>query len=263
MLYKIQNKILLILFLVLSITIGINYYLSNNILRAEFSSAVKGESFAIGKGLQIQVERLLSYGLPLEDLVGFDQLCIEVTSNNNSVDYAAVVDVNGTVLFHSDLDQKKVNTDGPEVLAALKGKKDTVVEYTRGQDQVYGFVLPVFTSDNQYVGAVLLNVPVASITQRVAMLSKFTASIAVILFIVAMCLIALALSLWITKPILKLHQATREIGHQGTENTRMVDINSNDEIGRLAASFNTMTSQLPSLIKRWFRRLMWTISFRA
>lgn len=243
MLNKLQIKILLILFVVLSVTISANYYLSNYILRAEFASAVKAENFAIGQGLKLQVERLLSYGLPLNDLVGFDELCIEVAKNNN-VDYAAVVDVNGTVLFHSDLKQNRGNIDVPEIIAALKGKKDTVVEYTSGQEKIYGFVIPVFDSHGKYVGAVLLGLPVDSVTKRVTMLSNFTALTALFLFIIAMCLIAFALSWWVTKPLLKLHNATRAILHKGTETAHMVDINSNDEIGRLAASFNMMTLQL-------------------
>jgi signal transduction histidine kinase len=63
-------------------------------------------------------------------------------------------------------------------------------------------------------------------------------------FGVALALIAFSLSLWVTKPLVKLQRATEEIVAQGTGSFRPVDIKSRDEIGRLAASFNGMAAAL-------------------
>ncbi len=59
-------------------------------------------------------------------------------------------------------------------------------------------------------------------------------------------LLGLALSSWaaarITRPVRRLARAARQVA-EGDWNTQ-VDVNSGDEIGQLAASFNTMTGQL-------------------
>ena len=241
---KLHTKILLILLVVLMTTIGVNYYFGNKILETEFSKAVKAEVFAIGQGLKLQVERLLSYGMPLNDLTGFDELCVEVLTKDNGVTYASVVDLKGTVLFHSDLSHKDNISDIPELYNSLKSKQDNVVEYIFENEKIYGFIIPVFDSNDQHVGSVLLEYPILSITQKTTTLSNYTMILAILLFSFAIFLIASALSLWITKPLLKLYNATREIFYKGTGDMKTVDITTNDEIGRLATSFNMMVSRL-------------------
>ncbi len=239
-----QTKIMLILLAVFLLALGLNVFLTSRILRAEYSNAVEGELFAVGQGLKIQVERLLGYGLPFADLIGFDELCDEVVKKYPNITYAAVVDTGGRVLFHSNNIDKRRRIAEPELYRAVGQNKEDVVRYTAGSQELLGFVVPVTENSGRHVGAIVLVYPVEMVTGKVAALTGQNVAISFLQFGVALSLIALALSLWVTNPLVKLQRATEEIVAQGTDSFRPVDIKTRDEIGRLAASFNEMAAAL-------------------
>lgn len=239
-----QTKIMLILLAVFLLALAINVFFTSKIFRAEYTGAVEGEVFAVGQGLKVQVERLLGYGLPFGDLVGFDELCDEVVGKYPDITYAAVVDTNGTVLFHSNNTARHRRMDDPELNRAVGQTKESVVRYAADGREMFGFVVPVVDSSGRHVGAVVLGYPMENITGKVAALTGQNVAVSFLQFGVALVLIALFLSLWVTKPLVKLQRATEHIVSQGTDSFRPVDINSRDEIGRLAASFNEMAADL-------------------
>ncbi len=239
-----QTKIMLILLAVFLLTLSINVFFTGKIFRAEYTGAVEGELFAVGQGLKVQVERLLGYGLPLGDLVGFDELCDEVVEKYPDITFAAVVDIGGTVLFHSDNIARHRRMDEPELYRAVGENKESVVRYTAGGREMFGFVIPVAEPAGRHVGAVVLGYPVEIITGKVTALTGQNAAVSFLQFGIVLVLIALVFSLWVTKPLIKLQRATETIVAQGTESFRPVDINSQDEIGRLAVSFNEMAGEL-------------------
>jgi signal transduction histidine kinase len=239
-----QTKIMLILLAVFLLALAINVFFTSQIFRAEYTDAVEGELFAVGQGLKVQVERLLCYGLAFGDLVGFDELCDEVVRKYPDITYAAVVDTTGTVLFHSNNIARHRRMGDPELYRAVGHAKESVVRYTAGGREMFGFVVPVEDHSGRHVGAVVLGYPEENITGKVAALTGQNVAVSFLQFGVALVLIALFLSLWVTKPLVKLQRATEHIVAQGTESFRPVDINSRDEIGRLAASFNEMAADL-------------------
>ena len=239
-----QTKIMIILLAVFLLALVINVFFTSRIFRAEYTGAVEGELFAVGQGLKVQVERLLGYGLPFGDLVGFDELCDEVVKKYPDITYAAVVDINGTVLFHGNNTARHRRIDDPALYRAVGNTRESVVRYTVDGREMFGFVIPVVETSGRHVGAVVLGYPEANITGKVAALAGQNVAVSFLQFGVALVLIALFLSLWVTKPLVKLQRATEHIVAQGTDCFQPVDINSRDEIGRLAASFNEMAADL-------------------
>ncbi len=239
-----QTKIMLILLAVFLLALAINVFFTSKIFRAEYTGAVEGELFAVGQGLRVQVERLLGYGLPLVDLVGFDELCDEVVKKYPDITYAAVVDTDGTVLFHSSNSVRSRRMDDPGLSRAIGQPRESSVRYTAQGKEMFGFVVPVVEPAGRHVGAVVLGYPVKNITGKVAALTGQNVAVSFLQFGVALALIAFFLSLWVTKPLVKLQRATEHIVAQGTDSFRPVDINSRDEIGRLAVSFNEMAADL-------------------
>lgn len=244
MIRTLQTKIMIILLAGFLLALVINVFFTGRIFRAEYTDAVEGELFAVGQGVKVQVERLLGYGLPFGDLVGFDELCDEVVKKYPDITYAAVVDTNGTVLFHSNNIARHRRMDDPALHSAVQHSQESVVRYTADGRKMFGFVVPVVEPSGRHVGAVVLGYPEASITGKVAALTGQNAAVSFLQFGVALVLIAFFLSLWVTKPLVKLQRATEHIVAQGTDYFQPVDINSRDEIGRLAVSFNEMAADL-------------------
>ncbi|MDT8903407.1 sensor histidine kinase [Anaeroselena agilis] len=239
-----QTKITLILLAVFLLTLSVNVFITGRIFRAEYTGAVEGELFAVGQGLKVQVERLLGYGLPFSDIVGFDELCTEVVKKYPDITYAAVVDTNGAVLFHSNNSDGRIASYEPELNRAVGHNKESVVRYSDGGREMFGFVVPVAEPDGRHVGAVVLGYPEENIADKVAALTGQNAAVSFLQFGVALVMLGLFLSLWVTKPLVKLQRATENIVAQGTEAFQPVEIRSQDEIGRLADSFNEMAADL-------------------
>lgn len=244
MIKSLQTKIVLILLAVFMMSISINLILANQVFHEEYTQAVEAEAFAVGQGLKAQVERLLSYGLPLEDLIGFEEFCEDVVKKYPAIAYAAVVDVNGTIMFHSDAKQRRRAVDEPRLYRAVVGGTKTVVEYMAGGQDIYAFVTPVTNAAGRHVGAIVLGYPEESITRKASTRTIDSFARAFIMFGISLALIAFTFSFWVTKPLVKLQRAVEDIVAGGTDSYRPVEIGSLDEIGRLAASFNTMADEL-------------------
>lgn len=244
MLKSLQTKVVLILLAVFAMSISINLLLTKQVFQEEYTQAAEAEAFAVGQGLKAQVERLLSYGLPLNDLIGFEEFCEDVVKKYPSVAYAAVVDVNGTIMFHSDARQRRRAVDEPILYRAVVSGAKSVVAYTVDGKDVYGFVTPVNDAAGRHVGAIVLGYPEESITRKSSLLTVEAFLRAFALFGISLALIAVTCSFWVTRPLVKLQRAIEKIVVCGTDSFRPVEIDSLDEIGRLAASFNTMASEL-------------------
>ncbi|SDE98380.1 methyl-accepting chemotaxis protein [Sporomusa acidovorans] len=93
-----------------------------------------------------------------------------------------------------------------------------------------------------------VNVPTAEITREVASLTTISLK-TIIVVLVLTGLIITWYARKIAKPIQKLEMAAKRIADGDISNTTL-DINSNDEIGRLGQSFEQMAGNLRSLIQK-------------
>ena len=244
MFIKLQTKIILIMVVILLLTIGTNNIFSSSLFMKEYSDALKNEVFVIGQSLKLQMDRLLALDIPFEDVMGFEDQCQEIVNKYSNVSYASVVNADGQILFHSDPALHKKQLQIPEILNALRSEKDNVVAYTEQNEKYYGFVIAIVDTKGQYLGAVVLGLPVKTIAKKVAVYTAYSTLISICFFALALFLTISMLSLWVTKPLIKLDIATKEIGTKGTDSFHEVDIHAHDEIGRLAGSFNTMALEL-------------------
>jgi diguanylate cyclase (GGDEF)-like protein/PAS domain S-box-containing protein len=240
---KLQIKILLILFVTLSIAVSSNYFLGNKVLKSELLKGITAEAFATGHSLELQVKGQILSGIELHDITGFDEICAEVVKNNDNIEFASVVDLNGTVLFHSSSSHPGIISDVPELLAAVKSNNKATVKYIYNKKSFFGFVIPVYNK-YEHVGSVVLGYSEININKKIAAISSSSLIASLVMFLTAMILIVSALSLWVTKPILRLYNATREIFYKGPEAISTIEKTTNDEIGKLSTSFNMMISRL-------------------
>ena len=167
--------------------------------------------------------------------------------------YAYVMQADGLAIFHPSPDiAMKVNavkdTKLPEVLRnvntqILKGEKG-VASYTYdGVEKMVAYA-PV-PGVKWYLG---INVPTAEVTESISGLR--TISLITILIVLALAaVIIVMIARRIAKPIQALEAAANRIAGGDLSQTSL-NIESNDEIGRLAKSFEQMTANVRSLIKQ-------------
>ena len=98
----IRKKVIFISVAVLFLALAATTIVSSIFFMREYSAALKSRALLVGSILKYQLEKLLKYDIPLNELVGFDEQCQEIINNYGDITYAMVVDLNGRILFHND-----------------------------------------------------------------------------------------------------------------------------------------------------------------
>ncbi|MFA5156636.1 MAG: ATP-binding protein [Candidatus Omnitrophota bacterium] len=239
-----RNKIVIIMLAGLFLAIGANTWISSYIFTKEYSAAIKAKSMVIGETLELQMEKLLSLGIPLNELVGFEEQCADIVYKYG-VAYALVTDGSGKVLFHSSAPGQYAASIGDEkALKAIRSAEKSMQVYSEKGHKYYGAIVPVIGINNMPLGAVIIGVPVEIITKKTGELVALSLLVATISFLLAVILLFFAISKWVTSPLQKLVNMIMEIRQKGTDSAKELDIYSEDEIGELASAFNLMVKDL-------------------
>jgi len=165
--FKIRTKIVLIALVSLLLAIGINATISSYIITREYSDALQSQALVIGQGLELQLDRLLKYGIFLDEVVGFEKQCQEIVNEYKDTSYAMVVDTEGKILFHNDPSQRGQRLADPVLLEAAKGTVAQVLEvYPRPGEGYFDVTIPIRDSRDRHVAAVKVGLPTRLVAQR-------------------------------------------------------------------------------------------------
>lgn len=218
---------------------SVSYYLTR-----EYTAALHSRSFAIARIIRVQLERVLQYGLGVEDLVGFEAQLQDVLRDFDGIRYAMVVDPDGRVLFHNEPGfQGTICTDS-DTLAALRSGRELLHVCDEDAVEDYDIMVPVTDATGRHLATVRVGFPLDLIqTQRRIVLATASA-IGVGFGALTIVLLLAMLSRLVTAPLRNLLFAVEEIRQSGASSAHAVQIDTNDEIGRLATSFNNMTEEL-------------------
>jgi signal transduction histidine kinase len=154
-----------------------------------------------------------------------------------------VVDHTGKVLVaaadHLYCEGNQLNPKDMQMLNSGK------VSISRGQSQffqeaVIRAAVPMM-DESKFIGAVILYTPVAGINATVSKMKELHVGTAAVGLIISIVL-GFIISRYITKPLIEISSATNRIAHGNFQDR--VRVTSQDELGRLAESFNDMTQKL-------------------
>ena len=87
---------------------------------AVMMKALESRSFAIGKSLKLQLERMLTLGIAIEDLTGFEEQCQEIVSLYPGISQAFVAMDDGRILFNGESAQMNGQVTQPTLLAQAR-----------------------------------------------------------------------------------------------------------------------------------------------
>jgi len=102
-----------------------------------------------------------------------------------------------------------------------------------------------YYKDGQAAGSVMLSSPLAPIEERINALQKITLSAGLIGIALA-TILSLLLSRTLSRPLLKMHQSARSMARG--DYSHRVEVKTQDEIGLLAHSLNTLAAELQEKI---------------
>ncbi len=183
-------------------------------------------------------------------MVGFEEQCCDLVNKHQDIAYAMVVAPGGKILFHNDiLRHNQVITD-PLLLTAIKSQKDVVQMCSMEKDKHYDFIIPVFGLHNEHLAAVRIGFPIILITQKTKMMIAYSIGFSIIFLAAGITLSLIMLNRWVSKPLFQLISVIQSIGKKGAESSALVEIDSKDEVGQLAAEFNQMVLQIRDYNKK-------------
>jgi hypothetical protein len=102
MVVSIRTKIILMAITILCFALGANTFMGGYVFTREYTNVLKSKGFVIAQNLQLQLDKLLRLGIPIDNLVGFDEQCEDIVKKYENVSYALVADINGKILFHNN-----------------------------------------------------------------------------------------------------------------------------------------------------------------
>jgi diguanylate cyclase (GGDEF)-like protein len=217
-----------------------------------YSEALQSRSLAVGKSLKLQLDRLLQLGIKLENLTGFDEQCRDVVNKYDGICHAMVTDTEGRILFHSDPSQTGRRLHDSALLQGVKSNQEMVVRYAADQeDEQYTAFIPVFDQAGRHIATVGIGFPADLIHARTRQTALFSFEVGLLFLAAAIITLLISVSVFVTKPLTNFLAVIQEMRDKGEVFTREVTIDSKDELGQLALTFNMMTEKLrKSIVSR-------------
>ncbi len=240
----IRKKVIFISVAVLFLALAATSTVSSIFFMREYSAALKSRAFMVGSILKYQLEKLLKYDIPLNELVGFDEQCQEIINNYGDITYAMIVDLNGRILFHNNPQKRGEMLIYKNIQEILQDKKEELQQYNGNGEKFYNFIIPVHGLNNAPIAAVIIGFPASLITHKTAQMVAYSVGVAIIFLTVGGLSLIILLRLWVTNPLGQLLQAIMAIRSSGTDSTQLLTIRSKDEFGDLGRAFNEMILQL-------------------
>jgi len=188
-----------IVFAVAAITIAAGLDLST-----DYARAMQSRSAAIAKGVRIQLDRLMQYGIKLDDLIGFDEQCREAVAAFEGTASAFVVSPDGRIVFHSRPGWNGKRVQDKALAAATAVPQATTVK-TRFQGQdFYASIEPVVGRDGTHFGSVVVTFPTTHISDEIRELAIDGLIVGLGVLVIGILALYGSISAFVTRPLSRL-----------------------------------------------------------
>lgn len=210
------------LFTILTIQ-NMNRYMQNEVIKR-------------AEALSKSMAALAPYSILSNDSLGIDNIGWKVKEANSDIEYAAVTDMHGKILAHTDV--SKIGTMLlPSSLPPLRTTAEGTSIYDMTSISNSFEVRSPITFNNKLIGTVVIGINQSALAEaRSQMLKRIFSGLGIVMFLGVGCIIVL--SSLITKPIKELSRGVDELKRGRRSKLRVY---SHDELGKLTASFNQMT----------------------
>jgi methyl-accepting chemotaxis protein len=239
---SLQKKAISIVAAILFITLGLNTAVLIYVASDRYRQAILSKSEAIGESLTKDLGKVLSLGIPLKSLEGVNEKLADMVSGNRAIGYAMITDRNGTVLFQSNPNERKLKIKDEVFLNAAASKKMTETKTS----SFYVLFLPLFDATEDVAGFLVLGVTLQSINSQIYALLISALLIVLVSFFLSLALVYYSISKFIAKPIMDMEKAAETIA--SGDLTHSVNVAGNDEIASLGKAINKTSFNLKDML---------------
>jgi HD-GYP domain-containing protein (c-di-GMP phosphodiesterase class II) len=232
---KIRIKASFFVLLLLSMTIGISYFVTIRLMRDRILSEVVKRAESLCRN----ISSAAGYSSISEDILGLDTLVFKTKESNPDIRDIAIVNMQNEILVHSDVNKTR-EAYSPAKGTIFKTYQDgtTIKELSDSSGDYFEVKSPIVFLDKDLGSVVLsINKSVFYSAQR-KMREKIGLVFTFILLLGTTG--SLYLTSRLTRPIRELSTGVEEL-KEGKEH-RQLKVYSRDELGRLTESFNEMSN---------------------
>ncbi|HEX2906790.1 MAG TPA: ATP-binding protein [Phototrophicaceae bacterium] len=241
---SIRTQIILVTLISLLVLAGILEITHQYQQQAVLTNTERRVGLTLIRSVNNTINSVRAFISSLSDIAELDTRLTELVQLNTDIDFIAVTDATGLVIFHSDHQYQGQQVSG---LSAFNAQ-ETIAKEVTGFGKVFLTALPFASeglADTPQYWIIVASAAEPIQNQRVN--SAFaSALVTLILTLTAGFFLIIFLQAYFVRPLEQLTKATNAI--EAGDLTIRVQTRQNNEIGQLARSFNQMTQQLASLI---------------
>ena len=165
-------------------------------------------------------------------------------NKQKGVSFIAIVSPEGVFASHADRGKWDQPVQSRRLQEALARREQLTVL----DGEFYQTLVPVFSHDSVYLGAIVIAAPRSLIDAQIRELTLKPLLLWALFMLIALLIISGFMRSFVTRPISLLTRSFEKVA-QGELNAR-AGTTSHDEFGQLAAQFNRMTGQLSDLVSQ-------------
>ena len=209
-----------------------------------YRSALEDRSITVAENIRSVVYRNIKY-FPLDSFTGMAAFLRDVLANNPGLSYCYIADGHGRILYASDENIKKQRKTALRPGSVFKNQK------TRGEtlihDGHYESIIPVIF-ENDYLGTVHVAIEKKIVNQKILTIVLQNTIILILFLALAIYILYRIVTKQVTRPINLLMDRVINITEE-PDATEPIAVTSEDELGKLAFSFNQMQTSLANYIR--------------
>lgn len=225
------GRLALIATAILLAALGALSWIGGREFASELEQAHRERSEAVARSLALQLERVLQYGLPLHEIVGFEEQLQQAVTGNEGFEYAMVLGPDGIPLFIHE----QPHARGQALRHA--GLRDV-------DDKEHMHVESLVSLPGQRATAVVrIGYRSDLVLNRLAAIERNAVAGGLAIFALGVLALVAALRVLVTRPLARISRTMEQIRSGGSLQLRMPETGPR-EFRALAASFNAMVAEL-------------------
>lgn len=242
--FTLQKKAIFIVSGILFFIIVVNTGVLTYIAYERYKNAILSKSAAIGEGMQREISKIVSLGVHIDLMEGLNEKLQELISRDEAIGHSMVIDRDGKILYHSDIQKIGIRLTDEVYVNALSSKK----MLTQATAPLYNLSFPILDSEEKVAGVLIVGVKMEVIKARLYELLKWALGISVLCFAISLVFVFFSISRFITKPIIVMEKGANKIA--SGDLTEKIHIRGEDEVAKLGEAINRMVFNLKDMIAK-------------
>jgi diguanylate cyclase (GGDEF)-like protein len=218
-------------------------YVQIQSFKQHYYKSLEIQGLAVARNLAAQLGQLTQLGLSIDELIGFDQQCRNAVRSYDDVAYAMLVEKDGTPLFSHLASGVSPPATSKDLLNKLQGTEEAFSygSAEKSNPVMLDVLVPFGDLSTNPPVVVRVGMHTANIAAKVHALRVNTLVTALLSIALMLWVLFVLLNIIIVQPLSRLHSALMNFN---IISGQQISIETRDEIGNIAITFNKLSTAL-------------------